>query len=407
MTAVGERPLGGVRVLDLGRFVAAPFVTQLLGDLGAEIIKIERPKTGDDIRGYGPPFLKSLDGQDETSFDYIAANRNKKSVTVDISTPEGANIIRRLAAVSHVFVENFRAGHLAKYGLSYADIRRVNEQMIYCSISGFGQTGPYADRPALDTIFQARSGLMSVTGEPGGPPTKVGTMNCDITAGLYSTIGILAALRHKEVNGGSGQYIDMSALETAMAALGVRAQSYLCTGESPRRTGATTPGNSPSGLFMCQDDYVVITAGSDQQFKTLTRVLDAEDLGTDPRLQTRADRVAHQVELIERIEAILAQQPRAYWLDLLLKNDLMCAPINNIGEAFNDPHIKSRGMVVETVHSRAGKIPLVANPIRLSESPLDRFEAPPTLGQHTDEVLAQLLEASQADLGALREKGVI
>lgn len=407
MTAVGERPLDGVRVLDLGRFVAAPFVTQLLGDLGAEIIKIERPKTGDDIRGYGPPFLKALDGQDETSFDYIAANRNKKSVTVNISTPEGADIVRRLATVSHVFVENFRAGHLAKYSLGYDDIRLVNDEIIYCSISGFGQTGPYADRPALDTIFQATSGLMSVTGEPDGPPTKVGTMNCDITAGLYSTVGILAALRHKEVNGGGGQYIDMSALETAMAALGVRAQSYLCTGEPPRRTGATTPGNSPSGLFMCQDDYIVITAGSDQQFKTLARVLGADDLGSDPRLQTRAQRVTHQVELIGRIEAILAQQPRAYWLDLLLENGLMCAPINNIGEAFNDPHIKSRGMVVQVEHSRAGVIPLVANPIRFSKTPIQDFKAPPTLGQHTQEVLSELIHVSEANLEALRTKGIV
>ncbi|HMO69562.1 MAG TPA: CaiB/BaiF CoA-transferase family protein [Novosphingobium sp.] len=407
MTNSARQPLAGVRVLDMGRFVAAPFLTQMLGDLGAEIIKIERPGTGDDIRGYGPPFLKARDGSDETSFDYIANNRNKKSVTVDISRPAGADLVRRLAARSDIFVENFRAGHLRKYGLGYDDLHKVNPGLVYCSISGFGQTGPYADRPALDTIFQARSGLMSVTGEPDGPPTKVGTMNCDITAGLYSAIGILAALRHREVNGGTGQHLDMSALEVAMAALGVRGQSYLCTGEPPRRTGATTPGNSPSGLFMCQDDYIVITAGADAQFQTLARTLGADDLASDPRFLRRASRVEHQVELIARIEAILKARPRAHWLDLLLDAGLMCAPINDVGEAFNDPHIKARGMVVEVEHSRAGTVPLVANPIRFSETPIPPFKAPPMLGQHTDEVLAQVLGASPEELEGLRAAGAI
>lgn len=400
-------PLAGIRVLDLGRFVAAPFVTQLMGDLGAEIIKVERPGTGDDIRGYGPPFLKALDGSDETSFDYVANNRNKKSITIDLAKPEGADLVRRLAAASDVVVENFRAGHLAKYGLGYEDIRRVKPDIVFCSISGFGQTGPYADRPALDTIFQARSGLMSVTGEAGGPPTKVGTMNCDITAGLYSTIGILAALRHKEVNGGGGQYIDISALETAMAALGVRAQSYLCTGEAPRRTGATTPGNSPSGLFRCQDGYIVITAGADAQFKALVRALGAEELAGDPRFQTRPLRVEHQGELIARIEAILARGSRQEWLDKLLGEGLMCAPINDVGEAFEDPHIKSRGMVVEIDAGRAGTLPLVANPIRFSETPVAPFRAPPTLGEHTAEVLSQVISLSADDIAALRTAGAI
>lgn len=407
MGIAGGRPLEGIKVLDLGRFVAAPFVTQLLGDLGAEIIKIERPGAGDDIRGYGPPFLKDRNGNDQTSFDYIANNRNKKSVTIDLSKPEGADLIRRMAAVSDVFVENFRAGHLKKYGLGYEDIRRVNPGIVFCSISGFGQTGPYADRPALDTIFQARSGLMSVTGEPGGPPIKVGTMNCDITAGLYSTVGILAALRHKEVNGGGGQYIDISALETAMAALGVRAQSYLCTGESPRRTGATTPGNSPSGLFQCQDGYIVITAGADPQFRALAHALEANDMVGDPRFRTRALRVENQADLIAQIETILARKPRADWLDILLGEGLMCAPINDVGEAFDDPHIKSRGMVVEVDDDRLGTIPLVANPIRFSETPIPAFRAPPALGAHTDEVLLDVVGLSAAEIAALRSSGTV
>jgi crotonobetainyl-CoA:carnitine CoA-transferase CaiB-like acyl-CoA transferase len=407
MSEAAQLPLSGVRVLDLGRFVAAPFVTQMLGDLGAEIIKIERPIKGDDLRNYGPPFLKDKDGKDALSFDYLASNRNKKSVTVDISMPEGGELIKTLAKVSDVFIENFKAGHLRRFNLAYDDISAVNPDIVYCSISGFGQTGPYAFRPALDSIFQATSGLMSITGDADGPPTKVGTVVCDITAGLYSTVGILAALRHKEVNGGGGQHLDMSALETAMAALLARAQVYLCTGEAPKRTGSTTPGNAPAGMFHCKDGELIISAGSDEHFRILCRTFGEEHMADDPRFVSRGPRVINQAALTAWMESHLMKETRAHWLGLLQSTGVMCAPINSIAEAFNDPHVQHRGMVNEVDIPNVGKVPLVANPIRFSKTKIPTPKPPPSLGQHTDEVLTGVANMTADEIQGLRDRGTI
>jgi crotonobetainyl-CoA:carnitine CoA-transferase CaiB-like acyl-CoA transferase len=405
--STGSQPLSGIRVLDLGRMVAAPWCTQLLGDLGAEVIKVERPGTGDDMRGYGPPFLKLPDGFDDDSPYHLAVNRNKKSITIDLSTSSGQELVRGLATRCDVLVENYKVGTLARYGLDYAGVRRVRPDIIYCSVTGFGQTGPYAERPGLDILFQAASGLMSTTGEPDGPPQKVGPPISDLTAGMYATVAVLAAIRHRETNGGAGQHIDLALFDCQIASLNFWAQLYLVSGEAPRRIGANTPGNAPAGRYPCADGEIVLSAGSDRQFRTFAQVIGREDLLQDPRFAVRRARVENESALRSAISETLTPAPRAHWLELFARNGVMAAPINDIAEAFADPQVRHREMTVSTPHPGAGEVRLVANPLRFSETPVQPFASPPRLGQHTDEVLHDLLGLSHGELEALRRSGVI
>ncbi len=407
MTEQGKLPLSGLRVLDLGRFVAAPFATQLLGDLGAEVIKIEKPETGDDIRAYGPPFLKRPDGQIESSYDYVAMNRNKKSVCVDIRTKSGAQVIKELARESDILVENFKAGHLKRYGLGYEDISAIAPHIIYCSISGFGQTGPYSERPALDSIFQAMSGHMSINGEPDGPPTKSGVYISDLSGGLYSAIAILAALRHREVGQGSGQHLDMSLLSTSISLLAAHGQKYLATGNVPTRMGTRTPGNAPSGKYRCADGDFLLSCGSDSQFATLARILGAPEMTEDPRFITRTDRVLNYDALTEWMESVLLTRDRAYWIERFVENGLMAAPINSIKETFDDEHVKASGVTVAVEHPNAGPVTILNNPIRFSKTPIGDYQSPPGLGQHTEAVMKDVLGKSPEEIAKLAdERGI-
>ncbi|MGE4243472.1 CaiB/BaiF CoA transferase family protein [Ramlibacter sp.] len=400
----GSLPLSGVRILDLSRMIAAPWCTQMLADLGAEVIKIERPGKGDDMRGYGPPYLKNRDGGNDDSPYYVSTNRNKKSVTVDLSTPEGADVIRQLAKVCDILVENYKVGDLKRYGLDYESMRKLNPRLIYCSVTGFGQTGPDAQRPGLDTLFQATSGLMSMTGEADGPPQKVGMPISDFIGGMYATVAVQAALRHREVNGGSGQHIDISLLECTMASFGSRAQTYLVSGQVPQRRGASTPANEPAGLYACADGDIVLSAGSDNQFVKFARALGRDDWVKDARYHTRSQRNIHRLELNAEIGPLLAKHDRAHWLEQFKDGGVMCAPINDVAEAFAEPQIRARGMVTHAEHPRAGRVPLIANPIRYSETPIPPPRISPDLGEHTDDVLSTLLGMSASDIAALRAK---
>lgn len=401
------QPLNGIRVLDLSRMIAAPWCTQLLGDLGAEVIKIERPVIGDDMRTYGPPFLVAKDGSQDDSPYHIAVNRNKKSVTVDLSTPDGAALIRELAKISDILVENYKAGDLKRYGLDYEALRTLNPGLIYCSVTGFGQTGPDAHRPGLDSLFQATTGLMTMTGEADGAPQKVGIAISDFIAGMYATVGVQAALRHREVNGGEGQHIDIALLDCTIAAFTNRAQTYLLSGEVPMRNGSATPGNQPAGLYACSDGDIILSAGADRQFKNLAKIIGRHEWVDDPRFQTRPLRVTNQVELNAGINAALSKQTRAHWLALFQASGVMCAPINTVAEAFEEPQVKHRKVVIEAEHPRAGMIPMVANPIRMSGTPVPTPKMSPDLGQHTEEVLTGLLGKSDAEVAQLRAKSAI
>ncbi|ACG78951.1 acyl-CoA transferase/carnitine dehydratase [Phenylobacterium zucineum HLK1] len=406
-TPQDKLPLSGVRVLDLSRMVAAPWATQILGDLGAEVIKVERPGVGDDMRGYGPPFLKDREGRDDDSPYHLAVNRNKKSITVNLASPEGRELIRGLAAASDVLVENYKVGDLKRHGLDYESLAALNPNLVYCSVTGFGQTGPYAHQPGLDSLFQAMSGLMSITGDPDVPPQKVGVAISDFTAGMYATVAIFAALRHRDMNGGGGQHIDISLLDCQMAALSHRAQTYLVSGEVPQRNGASTPGNQPAGLYAVADGQIILSAGSETQFANLARALGRPEMAADARFATRQARVQNVAALTREMEEVLATRPRRRWIELFQAAGVMCAPINTIADAFEDPQVRHRGIVVKTPHPTAGETPLIASPIRLSKTPVRPFATPPRLGQHTEEVLGEVLGMDAGEIEQLRSKGAV
>ena len=400
-------PLRGLRVLDLGRFVAAPWSTQMLGDLGAEVIKIERPGTGDQMRQYGPPFLKNERGEDTTESSYfLCTNRSKQSVTVDIALPEGQELVRRLAARSDILVENYKVGDLARFGLDYAGICAVRPDIVYCSITAFGQTGPYAQRPGLDSVFQAMGGLMSVTGEPGGAPQKVGVTIIDMITGLYATVAILAAVRHRELTG-QGQHIDLALLDAAIATMSHRAQDYLLTGEVPQRTGTATTGSAPAQVFRCQDGDINIQGGDQSAFAALCEVLDLRSLALDRRFRTRSDRWRNRAELLPPLEAAIALWKQRDLYDALVARAVVAAPIYTLDQTFSDPQVVHRGMRSEVPHPLADALPLLRNPIRFSQTPIDHPRAPPTLGQHTIEVLSGLLGMSHAAIDELAQRQVI
>ena len=402
-------PLAGITVLDLTRILAGPFCTQMLGDLGADIIKIERPGSGDDTRRFGPPFLKDDEGNDTVESAYfMAANRNKRSVAVDISKPEGQALIRRIAQKSHVLVENFKVGNLARYRLGYDDLKDDNPGLVYCSITGFGQTGPYADRPGYDPLIQAMGGIMSVTGEPDGVPMKAGVPIADIMAGMYATVAINAALRSREVDG-KGQYIDVGMLDTQAAWLSIQAMNYLIGGAPPVRLGNGHPNIVPYQVFATSDGHIMLTIGNDAQFKRFCDFAGCPELAADERFDTNGARVGNRDALIAAMEPVLAARPSEEWLTELERLTIGCGPINTVDQVFADPHVKDRGMVINMPHDAVGgrDVPLVANPLRLSETPVSYRHTPPVLGADTDDVLRSVLELDDAELDGLRSAGII
>jgi crotonobetainyl-CoA:carnitine CoA-transferase CaiB-like acyl-CoA transferase len=403
--------LSHLAVLDLSRVLAGPWAGQVLADLGAEVIKIERPGTGDDTRGWGPPFLR--DAQGNVGADaayYLCANRNKKSVTVDFTAPEGQAIIRELARKSDVLLENFKVGGLAAYGLDYAALRAINPKLIYCSITGFGQTGPYAPRAGYDLLVQAMGGLMSITGrpddEPGAGPQKAGVAVTDILTGLYATIGILAALSHRDRTG-VGQHIDIGLLDVQVACLANQAMNYLVSGSVPQRSGNAHPNLVPYQDFPTSDGYMVIAVGNDAQFARLCGVMGVAHLAADPRFQTNKSRVVNRRDLIGRLNAVSVTQSTAHWVAALEAVGVPAGPINTLDAVFADPQVRARQMRVDLPHPVAGSVSLVASPLRLSETPVTYRSAPPSLGEQTREVLAERLAMSAADIEKLSAKGII
>jgi crotonobetainyl-CoA:carnitine CoA-transferase CaiB-like acyl-CoA transferase len=411
-TPGGERPgpLGHLRVLDLSRVLAGPWASQVLADLGADVIKVERPGLGDDTRRWGPPWLKDASGAEtgESSY-FLSANRGKRSVTIDLAHPEGRALVRRLAAQADVLLENFRVGGLAGYGLGYDDLAALNPRLVYCSITGFGQTGPSRHRAGYDFLLQGMGGLMSITGAPdgapGGGPMKVGVAVTDVMTGMYAATAVLAALAHRERTG-LGQQVDLSLLDVQVAMLANQAQAYLTTGEAPGRLGNAHPSIVPYQAFAAADGHFVIAVGNDGQFARLCEVLGRHELAADPRFATNVARVEHRAELLALIEPALAARPAATWIAELEVADVPCGPINDLRQVFDDPQVRHRGMRLEVDHPLGGRVALVASPIRLSATPLPPPTAPPTLGQQTDEVLAEL-GLDEAEVAALREAGVV
>ncbi|MFH0180715.1 CaiB/BaiF CoA transferase family protein [Streptomyces cacaoi] len=398
--------LAGIRVLDLSRVLAAPLATQMLADLGAEVIKVERPGTGDDSRTYGPPFAHGPGGErTDTAAFYLSCNRNKRSVTVNHATAEGQELIRALAARSDVLVENFRAGTLAKYGLDHESLRAVDPRLVYLSVTGFGQTGPYASRPGYDGIFQAMSGMMSASGHP-EEPMKVGVSMVDILTGLYASTAVLAALRHRDATG-EGQFIDLSLLDCGLASLSHFAMNYLVSGEVPRRRGNGGYGGIPSQAFRCKDEPLFLVAGNDKQFAGFCAAADRTDLLQDARFATTSARIAHREEILPVLESILRTRTRDEWLAVLDEHGVPAGPFNEMPEVFADPQIRHRGMLVEVEDPVSGRLPLLANPIRFTATPVEGYTAPPTLGEHTAEVLAELAGVTDHQLTGLRARGVV
>ncbi|MDH6622821.1 crotonobetainyl-CoA:carnitine CoA-transferase CaiB-like acyl-CoA transferase [Streptomyces sp. LBL] len=398
--------LAGIRVLDLSRILAAPLATQMLADLGAEVIKVERPGSGDDSRTYGPPFASGPEGdRTDTAAFYLACNRNKRSVTVNHATAEGQELIRALASRSDVLVENFRAGTLAKYGLDHESLRAINPRLVYLSVTGFGQTGPYAERPGYDGIFQAMSGMMSVSGHP-GEPMKVGVSMVDILTGLYASTAVLAALRHRDATG-EGQFIDLSLLDCGLASLSHFAMNYLVSGEVPQRRGNGGYGGIPSQAFECKDKPIFLVAGNDKQFAAFCVAADRADLLQDPRFATTSARISHREEILPVLEAILRTRTRDEWLAVLDEHDVPAGPFNEMPEVFADPQIRHRGMLVEVEDPVSGHLPMLANPIRFTATPVEGYAPPPALGEHTAEVLADIVGVTEGQLAGLRARGVV
>jgi len=398
--------LKGIRILDFSRVLAAPLCTQWLADLGAEVIKIERPGVGDESRTYGPPFLKDKDGQTTTTAAfYLACNRNKQSITVDHSTEEGQKLIRRLVEQSDVVVENFRTGVLKKYGLDFESLKAINPKLVYLSVTGFGQDGPYAKRPGYDGIFQAMCGMMSVSGYP-DDPMKVGVSMVDILTSLFGAIGILAALRSRDVTG-EGQHIDLSLLDCGLASLSHFVMNYLVSGEVPQRRGNGGFGGIPSQAFKCKDKPIFIVAGNNKQFSAFCKVAGRMDIFEDPRFNSTAGRITNRELILPILDEVFLTKTRDEWIALLDTVDVPAAPINEMPDVFANPQIQSRGMLTQTEDLVSGPLKLLANPIRLSATPVDGYSPPPLMGQDTDQVLQRLAGMGPQEVEALRAKGVL
>lgn len=405
------RALDDIVVLDLSRVLAGPWCTQNLADLGATVIKVEKPGEGDDTRKWGPIYLKDPEtGARADSAYYLAANRGKRSITVDMTTPEGQKILCDLAAKADVVVENYKLGGLKKYGLDYDSLSKINPKLVYCSITGFGQTGPYAPRAGYDFIVQGMGGLMSVTGErddlPGGGPQKAGVALSDVMTGLYSTIAILGAL-HQRDRSGRGQYIDMALLDVSVATLANQATYYLVSGEAPIRMGNGHAAIVPYQSFPASDGFVIIAVGNDGQFGKLADELGHPEWKTDPRFATNIERLNHRAAIVAAIEAETRKRTMDDLIAALEKRQVPCGPINTVDRVFADPHVQARGLQKTVPHSQQGSLPSVASPLRLSESPVSYDRGPPLLGEHTDEVLKEQLGLDDATLAALRAKKAI
>ena len=404
-------PLTGIRVLDLSRVLAGPWAGQMLADLGADVVKVERPGEGDDTRAWGPPYLKDEAGHDtRESVYYLCANRNKRSLTIDIAQPEGQALIRQLAQQSDVLIENFKLGGLQQYGLDADSLLALNPRLVYCSITGFGQTGPYAPRAGYDFLIQGMGGLMSVTGraddEPGAGPQKAGVALVDVMTGLYATIAVQAALAERE-NSGRGQHIDLALLDVQIACLANQAASYLIAGAVPRRMGNAHPTIVPYQDFPTADSDMILAIGNDHQFGKFCGVAGHPEWAVDARFATNPQRVANRAVLIPLLRQTTVMRSTREWVAALEAAGVPCGPINRIDEVFADPQVHSRGVRIELPHPLAGTVPLVANPIRLAASPVRYERAPPTLGQHTDEVLSQWLGLDEAAIAALRAGAVL
>ncbi|MGI9356041.1 MAG: CaiB/BaiF CoA transferase family protein [Rhizobiaceae bacterium] len=387
-------PLTGLKVIDLSRILAGPTLTQMLADLGAQVIKIERPGRGDDTRTWGPPWLKDEDGNDTNEAGYfLAANRGKHSVELDITGDKGARTVRRLAADADFFVENYKVGGLAKYGLDYASLAAINPRLIYLSITGFGQTGPDAKQPGYDYLIQARGGLMSITGkedgDQGAGPMRVGVAICDLQTGLMGGIGLLSALYHREKTG-EGQHIDLALLDTQVAGLVNQGYNHLLTGKVPGRTGDWHPNLAPYQPFETADNPIIIAVGNDTQFAALCRVIGREELARDERFKTNPMRNKNRAELAALIAAQTRKQPTDYWLEALAANNVSACRLANIRQVFEDPQVQARGMQIELDHPLSGKVPGIANPLRFSKTKIEYKKAPPTLGEDTEAVLERL-----------------
>lgn len=403
--------LANIRVLDLSRVLAGPWAGQMLADLGADVIKVERPGSGDDTRHWGPPFLKDAEGRDtrEAAY-YLCANRNKRSLTVDFTQPEGQRLIRELAAQSDVLLENFKVGGLAAYGLDYQSLKAINPRLIYCSITGFGQQGPYAQRAGYDFMIQGLGGLMSLTGraadEEGAGPVKVGVALTDILTGLHASVAVLAALNHRHASG-EGQHIDLALLDVQVACLANQALNYLTTGVAPRRLGNAHPNIVPYQDFPTADGDFILTVGNDGQFRRFCEVAGHPEWADDPRFASNSARVAHRGELIPLIRQATVFRTTAEWVAALEEAGVPCGPINDLAQVFADPQVLARGMRVDLAHPLAGSAPGVASPLRLSATPVEYRNAPPLLGEHTETILAERLGLDGETIAGLRARGVI
>jgi crotonobetainyl-CoA:carnitine CoA-transferase CaiB-like acyl-CoA transferase len=404
-------PLTGVRIFDLTRILAGPTCTQLLGDLGADVIKIERAGAGDDTRKWGPPFVTGADGKptNESAY-YLAANRNKRSITLDLSKAEGQALARRLIAKADVLAENFKVGDLAKFGLDYPTLSKEFPRLVYCSITGFGQTGPYAPRAGYDMLAQGLGGIMSVTGPaegvPESRPYKVGVGIADIMTGMYAAVSILAALRHRDATG-EGQQIDMALLDTQVSWLANEGLNYLVSGRTPVRQGNAHPNIVPYDVFKCADGFVILAIGNDGQFGKFCAFAGVPELAADARFSTNPARVKNRVELTRLMNDVTAGMPQRHWVDGLAGAGVPCSPVNDIAQVFEDPQVRARGMRIEMPHVSGTNVPLIASPIKMSKTPPVYRHAPPTCGQHTDEVLGELLGLDSRAVDDLRSRGIV
>jgi formyl-CoA transferase len=404
-------PLSHITVLDLSRVLAGPWCTQHLADLGASVVKIERPDTGDDTRAWGPPYLKDQDGRDTTEAAYyLCCNRGKLSVAVDFTKREGQAIVMALARDADVFVENFKVGGLAKYGLDYASVSKANPRIVYCSITGFGQSGPYAERAGYDFIIQGMSGFMSVTGEsddvPGGGPQKAGVAITDLLTGLFASTGILAALAHRERTG-EGQHLDTSLLDSAVAMMSVMNLNYLVTGVAPKRLGNAHPNIVPYQSFACADGHVILAVGNDSQFAKFCEAAGQPEWASDSRFAKNADRVRERTVLVPMIETVMRTRTQRDWLETLEARGVPCGPINTLDQVFADPQVVARDMRIDLPHPAAGRVPQVGSPLRYSATPLTYDRPPPLLGEHTAAVLRETLNYDDATIAQLASRGVI
>ncbi|WP_020677908.1 CaiB/BaiF CoA transferase family protein [Geopsychrobacter electrodiphilus] len=404
-------PLGHIRVLDLSRVLAGPWAGQTLADLGAEVIKVERPGVGDDTRGWGPPFLQDAAGNPTSDAAYfLSTNRGKKSVTIDFTQAAGRELVCRLAEESDILLENFKVGGLAKYGLDYATLKQLNPRLIYCSITGFGQTGPNRQRAGYDFLIQGMGGLMSVTGapdgEPGGGPMKVGVAIVDIFTGMYASTAVLAALAHRERTG-EGQHIDLALFDVQVATLANQAMNYLVSGTAPGRLGNAHPNIVPYQALATADGHIILAVGNDGQFGKFCRLAGCAALATDPRFVGNAARVENRTQLIPLIEEALRQRVSKDWIDLLEGAGVPCGPINTLAEVFSDPQIEARQMRIDLEHQSAGSVPQVGSPMKFSQTPVEYQQAPPVLGEHNREILGQLLGLSEAQQLQLASDGII